>query len=819
MNDYIEILAPAGNMDSLHAAVENGADAVYLGGKLFSARQNAGNFDKDELNKAVKYAHRRNVKIYVTVNTLLDDNEIDEILDYLAYLYNIDVDAVIVQDLGLIKLIKEILPELRLHASTQMTINNYKGVKFLEELGFDRVVLAREISLNEIKFIKEKTNIDLEAFVHGALCICYSGQCLMSSLIGGRSGNRGRCAQPCRMPYSIIKLDNKEILSKEFDNKYILSTKDLNTIDYLDDIIKSGITSLKVEGRMKKPEYVSIIVNKYKKALESLDNNSKLTQHDKKEILQIFNRGFTKGYILNDNGKDIISLDRPDNRGIYIGSIDRIDHSYMYINLIEDLKIGDGIRIVNQGTEKGMVVRNLFQNGKAVKKVKKGYIAQIKKITGVQKFSKVLKTLDCDLIKKARNSYIDNLNHKKINIHMSLDVSIGKKIKLYLWDDKGNYISVKGSEKVEKARNISLTKEKVINQMSKLGSTPYHLENIELKLEDNSFVSISTLNDIRRKSIDLLDKKRENFNNRCRIYTDNLSKKADKLLDFRKYNDKGNKRISVKINSFNQLKYVNLNRLDRIYLNFTEGLFEVTQEIKKYDIEVYWGTGRIIGNDKFEEFNKLLDKIGINSLTGISVSNLGTLKYVKDMYDTEIHCDIGLNIFNSYALKLLSEHGVGSATLSPELKLNQIDNIYRKTQLLCETIVYGYLPVMITKYCPLSLINNCNTRNDCNKCKYNSGYGLLDRKNMIFKFDRKNDNTIIYNSRPLVLLEDISKILLSTDIIRLDFTSEESEIIEVQDVYYEYLNKRIEIDKVRQFVDKIRQDTGITKGHYFRGVL
>ena len=259
MNKF-ELLAPAGSYDAFIAATENGADAVYLGGKLFNARANASNFDNDELKKIVEYAHLRNVKIYVTMNTLLTNNELNEALDFAYDLYNMGIDAVIVQDLGLAKVLHERIPLLHLHASTQMTIYNLAGVKKLEELGFTRVVLARELSLDEIKYICDNTNLEIEVFVHGALCISYSGQCLMSSMIGDRSGNRGKCAQPCRLPYTLLKNGTP------LKSGYLLSPKDLCTIDYFSKL--PNITSLKIEGRMKSPEYVATVVSTYRKAID-----------------------------------------------------------------------------------------------------------------------------------------------------------------------------------------------------------------------------------------------------------------------------------------------------------------------------------------------------------------------------------------------------------------------------------------------------------------------------------------------------------------------------------------------------------------------
>ena len=299
----VELLAPAGSMESLYAAINNGADAVYLGGSKFSARAYASNFDNENMKIAVDYCHSYNVKIYVTMNTLLKENELNEAIKYVGYLYEIGVDALIIQDLGLLKLIEERYPDFEVHASTQMTVHNGEGALYFKEKGFHRIVLSRELSLDEIKYISKDLNIETEIFVHGALCVAYSGKCLMSSMIGGRSGNRGRCAQPCRKEYVLESTEN--------GNKkgYLLSPKDMCTIDNMKEIINSGTYSLKVEGRMKRPEYVAGVISNYRKAIDKeLENKDFNIKEGKKVLLQLFNReGFSSAYMKKNVGRDMMS--------------------------------------------------------------------------------------------------------------------------------------------------------------------------------------------------------------------------------------------------------------------------------------------------------------------------------------------------------------------------------------------------------------------------------------------------------------------------------------------------------------------------------
>ena len=351
-----ELLAPVGSIESLYAAIEAGADAVYLSGKKYGARVYANNFNDEELIEAIKYAHIYGVKVYVTVNTIIYEYEVEDFINYIDMLHKNNVDAIIIQDIGMFDLIRKTYPNLELHISTQMHIHNIEGVKFFEKLNAQRVVLARETSIDVIKEIKKNTNIELEVFTHGALCISYSGECLMSSLIGGRSGNRGACAGCCRLPYDIIS-DNK-IINKD---KYPLSTKDLMTLEHIDELIESGIDSFKIEGRMKRPEYVYQVVSLYRKAIDSYINTGKstITQEDIKEMKKLFNREFTNGYLFNE--KYIINGKRPNHQGVEIGSVIDYKNGYVYIKLTDKLNVHDGIRILGK-SDKGLMLNKMFIN-------------------------------------------------------------------------------------------------------------------------------------------------------------------------------------------------------------------------------------------------------------------------------------------------------------------------------------------------------------------------------------------------------------------------------------------------------------------------
>lgn len=734
----IELLAPVGSMESLYAAVENGADAVYLGGKLFNARQYANNFGLEELKLAVEYAHLRNVKVYVTVNILIDNEEMKDVLDFVKYLYDIDVDGLILQDLGLIYLINILFPDFELHGSTQMTINNLPGAIFLEELGLKRVVLSREVPINEIKKIHEKSNIELEGFIHGALCVSYSGQCLMSSIIGGRSGNRGACAQPCRLTYSIIDYYNGNVLLDKWDKKYILSPKDLNTIDYIEDIVNSGIVSLKIEGRMKNPEYVATIVNNYRKALDL--GSDKITSEDKEDILQIFNRGFTKGIMLGDFGRNFISYDRPDNRGV--------------------------------PSDK--------------------------------------------LLKKARRSYEEK--RIKYPIDMAIKISIDKPavliIKYKQWE-----IKAETKSPVEKAKNLPLSKETIKEQLSKLNDTVYYINNLDIDLENGAFMSLSELNGLRRNGVKKLDRCRKNFHNRDKIDENQYRDSLINIFKYEKNKLKSKRAISIKVSKEEQFQQLDLEKLDRLYIGFYDNLDKVIPAVKAKNKEVFLWTDKILYEEDLNNLTKLINPI-VHQLDGISVSNIGTLKFVKANWNTNIHGDMGLNVFNSFTAKLLKNHGLNSVTLSPELNIGQMENICNSNYNSFEAVGYGYLPVMITEYCPMSIVKDCKNDLNCKNCPLNEGYGLRDRMNMDFYMERKNGTTTIYNSVPLMILDSIDRVYnIGVDTIRLDFTFEKDGVREIQEVYYNYAKGILSIAERDKFIQDYRSKNKITKGHYFRGVI
>lgn len=697
----IELLAPAGNMESLIAAIEAGCDAVYLGGYMFGARSFAGNFSNEEIIEAVNYAHLYGVKVYVTVNTLIYEDEVDTLLNYVDFLHKNNVDAVIIQDIGMMDLLKQTYPNLEIHASTQMHIHNLEGVKLIEELGLARVVLARETNIDEIKNIRKNTNLALEVFIHGALCISYSGQCLMSSLIGRRSGNRGTCAQCCRQRYDLI-VNNQKVNQDE----YLLSTKDLNTLDYIGELIDAGVDSLKIEGRMKRPEYVYLVVSLYRKAIDSYLTKGEVVIANKDiiELKKIFNRGFTKGFLFNETNKNIVNQYRPNHMGIEIGEVISSNNDKVKIKLSSDISIGDGIRIIGEKEDTGLVITKIFVNGVSVTDAHKNDIIEIKVKDLVKKNSKVLKTTD---IKQ-----LDNINQiikqklRKVLINGKVEIKKDEAIKLQITDNH-NMVEV-SLGKVETAINSPITASQVEKQITKLGGTPYQFNKLDIELDDNVFVNITTLNEIRRQAISMLSEKR--------LYQISYKKKDY----YKKVNNFERERnVNILITNIEQYEKIKDKNFKLIYVE-DEVLYEQLKDDKRVTLKL----PRVV--NKFKEYNQLL-----------LVGELGSVRKYSN-----INTDFSLNVTNSYSVAFLHNLGVKTVTLSYELNDRQIEDImdnYHK-RYNChpnlELIIYGLEEAMISKFNLLDYFG-----------KNNNG-DLKDRFNNLYPVKIKNNLMYIYNYKP-----------------------------------------------------------------------
>ncbi|WP_010681056.1 DUF3656 domain-containing U32 family peptidase [Acetivibrio cellulolyticus] len=836
--DRVELLAPSGDWEAFLAAVENGADAVYLGGKLFNARQFASNFDGERLREAIRYAHVRGVSVYLTMNTLMSDEELSEGVLFLKEAYLAGVDGLIVQDLGFVRLVRSLFPDLPLHASTQMTIYNIDGVKILERIGFERVVLARELSLEEIRDITQNTSAEIEVFVHGALCISYSGQCLMSSIIGGRSGNRGKCAQPCRLPFELVEKESGKVKNIGYKGSYIMSPKDLCSIQILDRLVEAGVKSLKIEGRMKGPEYVGIVSRTYRKYLDRLISEHKksgrqysVEDKDIKELTQVFNRGgFSKGYLEGKTGSSMMSYEKPKNWGIYLGNIISYDRASMALKLVlkTDISMGDGIEVWN-GEEQspGTVVTGLEVNGRRVENAKAGEMVSIRSVKGnISKDNKVYKTSDKRLNSDALET-ISGKFYRKVPINGTLYVKKNELAVLTVKDMMGNYITVNGTVIPEEAVNRPLTKERILEQLNKTGQTPFEFTDVEIVLDENLSMPISEINNIRRSALEQLETKR--ITPYSRKLSDDFDEKQKSLMYFPGNSRNKDRKLSISacIYKFNdKINYWNLG-VDRIYLPFgallTQKGREIVPNLKGKGMEVYIYIPSITRGNYDNLIKSELDEMLDAGIDGLLVGNMGLLGQEKYMSQFNIVGDYSLNCFNSSSIKQLAELGLNGITLSLELTLSQIKNLADIPEIAKEVVVYGRIPLMTSEYCPVgSIAGGFDSKTKCSGACQKSEYYLKDRMGAQFPVvcDRIDCRSTIFNTNVLLLEEGIDKIKKAgVDMIRLNFTDETSdEMTEIVNMHRALADLGNEaLNPYRGLVERIKKH-GFTKGHYFRGV-
>ena len=799
----VELLAPVGSFEALKAAVQNGANAVYLGGKDFGARASANNFDRDELKEAVKYAHIRGVQVFVTTNTLRKENEIEDFLEYAKFLYDIDVDAIILQDIGMARLIKRELPDFELHASTQMVAHSLEDVKYLESVGFDRVVLAREVTVEEIKYICDNCKADIEVFVHGALCVCYSGQCLMSSMIGNRSGNRGRCAQPCRQRYELIDVYTGEVVNSNGD--YLLSPRDLNAIEEIDKVIDAGVHSLKIEGRMKRPEYVATVIDGYRKTIDEYLATNKLNVSDEtiNDLYTIFNRKFTKGLLLGDVGKDMMNSQLPNNQGLYVGTV--VDYNKkakrLKIKLANTLKKGDGI---NLG---GGTIGRIIKNGNIETIGYKGETIELDFVGEARKGQIVFKTSDSELMDRVQATFTQDKEFVKNIIDAKITIKLGQKPILTLKDRHSNEATIEGDKIVEEAMKVALSKEKVETQLRKLGNTPYELDLLEIELDDNVSLPISLLNQMRRDCIELLDKERVSIKNR---------KYKNKIVKYKPvlYNRNKQQEISVKVKNLEQLESALECGVDRIYYEDTNTIDKGMSLAMKYNKKVIYSAPRIIRNKEYNHLAKA-NNAGVES---VQVGNYGSIDYFKDK---KLNIDYYLNAFNSETINYYKEIGEDNLCISQELNINEIKETIKYTDINIESVVYGYTPLMITEYCPMGVIvRDCKKDKRVAKCK-ESIYALRNSKGDEFRVSQDIFcRSTIYNSNVTCMLDNLYELHeIGINVLRLDFTLEDKETVkEVIEAYQEVLSNDYKLGtKATKLYNKL-DEKGTTAGHYYKGV-
>lgn len=802
----IELLAPVGSFDSLKAAVQNGANAVYLGGKDFSARASANNFDREELKEAVKYAHIRDVRVFVTTNTLIKQNELEDFVEYAKFLYDIDVDAIIMQDIGAAMLIHELLPDFELHASTQMVAHSLEDVQYLESIGFKRVVLARELTVEEIKYICDNTNVDIEIFVHGALCVCYSGGCLMSSMIGNRSGNRGRCAQPCRQKYTMIDISTGEEIHNNGD--YLLSTKDLNTIEEIDKIIDTGVLSLKIEGRMKKPEYVATVIKSYRDAIDEYETTKKVNISDEtmEDLYTIFNRKFTKGLILGEVGDEVMNSNVPNNQGLYVGKV--VDYNKkakrLKIKLEGTLKKGDGINL--GGGTIGRIIK-----GKDITQIGyKGETIELDFIGEAKKNQLVFKTSDTDLIDRAQKTYTQDKEFTKSLIDAEISIKLDSYPELRLIDKNENIVTVQGDKLVEKALKVALSEEKIETQIKKLGNTPYEIDQLKINLDEGVSMPISLINQMRREAIELLDNARISV--KGRMYKDNDIKYSPKIYS---RNADNKSKIRVKVNNIEALKSILNLDIDMIYYEDVSTIEQAMTMANANNKKLIYSAPRIVRNREY----KRLEKSEEYCKDHVQISALGQVKYYKENSESvKFDVDYYLNPFNSETINHYKKEGAETVCISQELNLHEIKETTQYTDLEIETVAYGYIPMMLSEYCPMGVVaRSCKKDKRCANCK-ESKYVLRDFKGEEYRVSQDIFcRSTIYNSSANCLINNLDELSeAGINIFRLDFTHETPELIEkITESFIDVIENDFVADAKSL---EVFEDMDTTLGHLYKGV-
>lgn len=799
-----ELLAPAGSMESLRAAVNNGCDAVYLGGKEFSARQYAGNFSLEELEEACDYCHLRGVKVYVTVNTVYKNEELQGFLSFVGRLYHMGVDALIMQDTGAAKLVQENYPDFCLHASTQMTANSLADVEYWHGKGFQKVVLSRELTLPEIRHITEHTEAEVETFVHGALCVCYSGQCIMSSMLGGRSGNRGRCAQTCRLPYTLYCGYDKVA------EEYLLSPKDVATVTILPELIEAGIASLKIEGRMKNPEYVAGVTRIYRKYIDLYfadPDHYEVTAEDMKELTQLFNRGgFTEGYYTARGGLDMMSVERPKTWGLKVGMVDAYLPKYKKVTIRtrEPLIPGDGIEIwTKRGPHVGCNITKPSKAGEFITLTLEGEI---------EKNDVVYRTYGKALNDELRKTW--EKDSRKLPVWGVLKARAGEPMALQLWDNLGSSVYVTG-DVVEKASNRPLTEEALRQQAEKMGATPFVFAELAVEMDQDIYVGISSINRLRREAAEALEQAILKKSKRKEKEQAALpGKKAERNVY--------KKRVTVLVQTLEQFETaVRQAGVSRIYVEstaaFAEALEDCVEKCRRKEIECFAALPRI-DRERPEDEERLKQYLE-SGLDGFLVRSAGQLGAVAQS-GKKIVTDHNLNVMNRASVDFWKEQGADEVCLSVENNLQEIRAMADRD---CEMIVYGYLPLMTTQQCPVGNFAGGKTSGQyCSKRYHNDLYFLRDRKGEKFPLMTDCERCVcgILNGKPLFTLKFYDEILENAvGSVRLQFTKEGPGRTErVLRAYCEMTKDPQRCGAETKQLLQQMSEKGSTKGHFFRGV-
>lgn len=842
-----EILVPVGGQKALLAAIKGRADAIYLGLGEFNARQGINNFTLGELEEAVDLSHSHDVSVYLALNIPIKQKELQQVLGIVDHAYSVGVDAIILQDLGLLSLIKEIYPNLELHTSTQLTIHNSKGVDFVEGLGAKRVIVARELTADEVKVIVDYSKVGIEVFVHGSLCYSYSGKCLFSSLMEGRSANRGACAQHCRRRYRFL-VNGIEIDERNIRGSYPLSCAELSTLTGLEKIVKIGVVSLKIEGRMKKPEYVTASAAAYKAVVEDICNPEKsLTKEElesrEAQIAKLFCRGFTRGFILEE--RDVSHPKYSSNYGAFLGKVLDIFRSKMNtkltVKLDEDLQIKDGISVFVGERMIGSAVAGIITSkGDHVKSAKKG------EKVGLEISSKTGRVIQIgdELYLTTSTQLLDTLQKTKLKtypVELKVRARKGERFTVEIRGKKGKrsvrkdfpFAEFSDDYIVQGADQAPTTFEQIRKVMRSLGDVSFEAIDISIEADENIFIPVGVLKNTRRKAADLLldkilkvHKKKQkhpllnNFNYIC-VSRNAENKKSDSKesnLKNDRIRDITSKKLflSVEVDEISSLFaaldggadiiYVPISRFEE--LNTPENA-ERFQELIADRNEIAFKVPLIAHDRELDELKLLMEKVRDAGFS-IACSDLGAAQLAKNL-SIPFVAQKDFNIFNSFTVSIFYQAGAYRATLSSELNLSEIKNICETLHTWgkvgqVEILVYGRELMLITENDLLKpLIHKKIVKQD-------SEVHLLDQLGSKFPIKRMGTRTLIYNSKVLNMLRYVKNLgVYGVDVIRLDLSlNNDSEIKGIVKTYKEALVGKGETLSAK--------GVEYTTGHYFKGV-
>ena len=808
----MELLAPAGTMENFMAALESGADAIYLGGKVFNARAHAANFGIDELREAVRLAHILDVSVYVTVNILIGDTELKDLEQYIKDLDSIGVDAIIVQDLAVAEIAKRVAPNIHLHGSTQMTAATLDAVRFYESLGFTRVVLARELSLKEIQHICKHCKAEIEVFVHGALCVCYSGQCLMSSFIGGRSGNRGACAQPCRLPYELLDSKGESVLPKH--EAYLLSPKDLNYSEHMNELVAAGVTSFKVEGRMKKVSYVRQVIGTYREILDE----ASIHENQRKALASGFNRGFSTAYLEDTVGRQMMTVVAPNHQGKPIGE-SYTKKGEVYLSLTEPIEQGSLVKILQSNgsvtyytvDDEWTCVSDTLYKGRPAEGLAVGqlYLASTPKNTksrGLQEFTR--------------------------KYDMSVYLSVGSNgetnyTELTAILDSGLSVTVINEYVPAIANKVPTSLEKVTEQLGRLGNTLFRLSYVDIP--DGPYMwPASVLNALRRDAVTALE---------TALITHHveswqaLQVTGDVDYDFKAQHELSYDTcpmISARVDEIEGVKAAISGGAQKIVfggdrLSRTPYELSVYDEVARLcaqsDVICTFATPRVVKDDEVEAYTHTLEAIVQAHPDSISIHVPQALLWLRELgYTGAIEADTGLNIFNTPTLHFWEQLHISCVNPSQELTLKQITELAKHSHVPIETMIHGYTEMMISEYCAIASFVGTGSKVNCPMPCVKESYSLKDRKGEIFPI--RTDpycRMHIMNSHEMDMRAYVPMLLQKgISILRVDGRHMKPSY--VKDIVSQYVG--IATGTMEAPPKKIdSQGESITRGHYFRGIL